>query len=253
MMIKITKHCSMGCPHCMNDAKPCNEHMDWDTYKKALRFQKQYGGPFLILTGGEPTEHPDFPKMLDYLADFCNENGVFPCVTTNGIWLQEHEEFLSYMIYRCPVMEFQVTSVPQLYPQLVDKSSPIFSKKYKKNVTLCEEIENMYPQGRAKTNGYDWPNSKGPKCFNIRLILHQIEHKSLQIAMSMMAVKGKSCTPHIDIYGNIRVGESDLCPVCSNINKSEKEIIQDILDFHCDGCHEVKGRIEQKFLDILGE
>ena len=54
MMIKITEKCSMGCIHCMNNATPNGKHMDFDIFQRVVSFQKQYGGPFCIITGGEP-------------------------------------------------------------------------------------------------------------------------------------------------------------------------------------------------------
>jgi MoaA/NifB/PqqE/SkfB family radical SAM enzyme len=64
MMIKITEKCSMGCSHCMNNATPNGKHMVDATFVKVIKFQKKYGGPFCMITGGEPSEHPMFKQYL---------------------------------------------------------------------------------------------------------------------------------------------------------------------------------------------
>ena len=51
MVIKITEKCSMGCSHCMNNALPTGKHMSFDTFKDVIKFQKQYGGAFCMISG----------------------------------------------------------------------------------------------------------------------------------------------------------------------------------------------------------
>ena len=109
MMIKITEHCSMGCSHCMNNATPNNKHMDLNTFKKALDFQKTYGGPFCMITGGEPTEHPAFAFYLGIAMETLKN--CYVTVATNGVWMQDNADFVSNMnnMYGNRLM-FQVTN-----------------------------------------------------------------------------------------------------------------------------------------------
>ena len=248
MMIKITEHCSMGCTHCMNNATPNNKHMDFDTFKKVIGFQKEYGGSFVIITGGEPTEHPEFQKFLRYTIQELKQ--TFITITTNGLWLQNNYNFVKQLL-NChdKYVMFQVTNDKRYYPTPLDESHPVYQLG---NVVLCTEIEHIYPQGRAADNNLEW-SSKGCKCFNIRAILHQINIKNLRVAIGMLSVMGKFCTPHIDIYGNIKLGESDLCPVCSNISKIHDDIVKDILNFKCDKCRHVNQALSQEHRKIIGE
>ena len=248
MMIKITEHCSMGCTHCMNCATPNGKHMSIETFQKAIDFQKQYGGPFCIITGGEPTEHPAFPYMLGIAMERLNH--CYITVTTNGLWMQNNANFVFNMnqIYGTRLM-WQVTNDDRYYPIRVDWNHSVFQFE---NVITCDKVEHIYPQGRAMDNNMEW-ESKASKCFNVRAIAHQFTIKDLSLIISTLAVKGKFCTPHISIDGHIRLGESDLCPNCSHIDKSQMEIIDDILNFRCSGCKIINDNLPENFRKIIGE
>lgn len=248
MMIKITEKCSMGCTHCMNRATPEGKHMNFPTFQKAIEFQKKYGGPFCIITGGEPTERTVFINILNYAIDMLPDCII--TVTTNGVWMQTHEDYIKHLYeeYGTRVM-FQVTTDKRFYPTLIDLSLPVF---HYGNVLVCTEVPQIKPQGRALDNNLEW-ESKCSSCFNVRAITHQVEDKNLQSIIGILASKGKFCTPHIAIDGHIKLGESDLCPNCSHIDKPHDEIIKDILDFRCKGCKHVNDRLDDMYKKIIGE
>lgn len=241
MMIKITEVCNMGCKHCMNDAKPYGHHMTMDMFRQAVHFQCLYGGPLMIITGGEPTEHPKFEEMVNYATSV---HTYYPIripllitITTNGVWMQDNFNFVEWTI-RNKNVTWQVTTVDGLYPYKIDTELPVFKLK---NVVVCREIEAMYPMGRALENNLPW-QSKASKCFNIRAISKQLadQHKlgncAMRTILSTMAANGKMCTPHIAPNGAIKLGESDLCPICSWLDRPEHEILEDILNFECHKC-----------------
>ena len=248
MMIKITEKCSMGCTHCMNDATANGKHMTDDVYKKVIDFQKRYGGLFCMITGGEPSEHPAFKAYIAYAKR--KLPNVFITIATNGTWMEDNYQYINDMYYKYQeTLLFQVCNDPRYYPKHVDFSHPVFSLP---NVIVIDNVPKIYPQGRAVTNNLEW-SALGSKCFNVRAMTHQIEHKSLEFIIAMLAVKEKICTPHITIDGSIKVGESDLCPVCSHIDKSEEEIIQDILTFRCQKCNHVNKNLSKNLREIIGE
>ena len=247
MLIKITQKCSMGCTHCMNNALPTGKHMDFDTFVKAIDFQKKHNIPFCIISGGEPTEHPEFEKFLKYALQ--ELPGTHITVTTNGVWLQKYESLVKDIndYYKNMVL-FQVTSVPEYYPTKIDLSLPVFSIP---NIVICREIESMYPQGRALDNNYPW-TCKASRCTNIRLMAHQLGFTGLSGVLLTMAMKGFFCTPHINIDGSIILGESDLCPKCSHIDKTDEEILDDILSFQCHSCDFINKKLPIEAKRILG-
>lgn len=246
MVIKITEKCSMGCSHCMNNALPTGKHMDFDTFKDVIRFQKQYGGAFCIISGGEPGEHPEFLKFLKYALQELPD--VYLTIATNGTWMPNYYDAISNLADMYDNVLFQVTTVDAYYPTKIDLNNPVYSLS---NVIVCREIENMYGQGRALTNHFEYRN-KCSRCMNLRLMTHQAPNRKLKVILDTLALKGFFCTPTISINGEIKLGESDLCPVCSDIHKSEQEIIDAILNFHCHQCDHINKNLSQQCLDIIG-
>ena len=248
MMIKITEHCSMGCSHCMNAATPNNVHMDFDTFRKAIRFQKEHGGSFMLITGGEPTEHPQFKEFLRYAL----KNTVcLITVATNGVWMTQHEEYIRNLqdVYG-DRLTWQVSADPRYYPSPVNLMLPVFQLD---GVVTSDKIGPIYPMGRAEENGIGHFD-KASKCFNIRAVARQVSLScKLGHIIGIMNVKGFFCTPHIAVDGSIKVGESDLCPPCSHIDKPEDKIREDIRNFKCHKCDEVNNKLPKEYRELLGD
>ena len=257
MLLSITESCHMGCSHCMDDAKPCDRHMSKETFKDAIEFFNKFGGMELIITGGEPTDHPDWLPFLYYAlrnAKGSMYNNAHITLITNAMNIAGKRDIQTYLLslmdmYRlehgASKLSIQVTHVDKYYPQEVDLSEPFFN-----TTIICREIEAMYPMGRAKTNNLPW-KSKCSKCFNIRSLAGSV--RSLKEVTSIMALYGKFCTPQIDISGNIKLGESVLCPVATNIYKSDAEIMANIRAFTCGNCAEVNKNLTNEQLKAIGE
>ena len=239
MLIKITDKCSMGCTHCLSDCKPDGEHMSFETFKKAITFNFDRAGDSpILISGGEPTEHPEFKKFLGYtltykkLQEGANLKRFAPItVTTNGLWLVENMDFVKSLESFTNDIIFQVVVDDRYYPIHVNEEVLSSSDL----ITVCHNVPAIYPQGRALQNNIP-TQRKSSNCFNVRAIAKQINPNKLEDIIMNQFFRGHLCTPHIDIDGNIKLGESRLCPVCSNIDKSDNEIIDDIINFQCHQC-----------------
>jgi MoaA/NifB/PqqE/SkfB family radical SAM enzyme len=67
MILVITDKCSMGCTHCLSDCKPDGQHITLEQFKQNLEFALRTIGrnpQILILSGGEPFEHPQIREIL---------------------------------------------------------------------------------------------------------------------------------------------------------------------------------------------
>jgi len=63
----ITTHCNKGCPYCFaheNRKHDPNSYMDIEKFKRLVKKSK---GSRVKLLGGEPTEHPQFKEIVDFL------------------------------------------------------------------------------------------------------------------------------------------------------------------------------------------
>src|SRR4051812_18340244 len=68
--LSITAKCNRDCSYCFAletlDALHLSEQaMSWDVFERSLDFLERSGMDEARLLGGEPTIHPDFPRMLE--------------------------------------------------------------------------------------------------------------------------------------------------------------------------------------------
>lgn len=252
-MIKITQKCSMGCKHCMNDATPEGRHMSIEKLKDVMDFIKKINlkGP-IIISGGEPTEHPDFEKFCYYIMEYTlkNDLDVTYIVTTNGFWIVDHPEETKKILAlgdELRKIEFQVSADVRYYPKRLPVHKRILREK---GIILCDDCvgNNIYPQGRAVKNHIEQGSSiKMTRCANCHLMATQLKingNLKLSTIVNNLFKANKFCTPHIRPDGSIAIGESDLCPVVSNIYKSDEEIGKDIFECTCNECQKYLKPIE---------
>ena len=257
MMVKITEKCTMGCTHCMNAATPDGKHMSLSTFEESLCFlaNNELCEQILLITGGEPTEHPEFFKLLDIMFEMQKD---FPfliavAVTTNGEALQnDHEPYLkSIKVAKEAGIDlfYQVSADVRYYPRRIQTHKRIFREP---NIVLCDDcIRWIYPQGRAKENNLDW-KANSSKCFNVRAIAHQLpENARLRDIEQLLLQHEKSCTPHIGVNGEIKLGESDLCPACATIYDDMDTIMSKIRNFKCDACDFINNRLPEQYRRLL--
>ena len=256
MLLKITEKCSMGCSHCMNDAKPDGKHMSLETLEDSLNIIVRNNiYHCLIITGGEPTEHPVFPMFMGYIIASLEKHNLksIITVTTNGFWILDNEENRECAKRiaagsKNVQVNFQVSADPRFYPKRLDVTKRIWREK---GFVLCDNcIERIYPQGRAKTNNLTW-EAKGSKCFNIRALTKQLPSPTLESVIWALATKAKFCAPMIKINGDIVLGESFLCPSCASIYDSGEDIIQKIKDFKCNGCDIINSNLDMRYRQFV--
>lgn len=67
MLLKITRKCLMGCNHCIENATPDGEHMTIEVFENTLEFLKRINPFSILITGGEPTDSPNFFYIMKRL------------------------------------------------------------------------------------------------------------------------------------------------------------------------------------------
>jgi uncharacterized radical SAM superfamily Fe-S cluster-containing enzyme len=67
-LLEVTSSCNLKCPMCFASSGPGGEHLSFDACRAAIdRLVAVEGRPEVLqLSGGEPTLHPDFGRILDY-------------------------------------------------------------------------------------------------------------------------------------------------------------------------------------------
>ena len=64
ILVELTNHCNLSCKHCFDNRHSADGYLSIQTLETILKNAKQHGFDYLSLTGGEPTLHPEFEKIL---------------------------------------------------------------------------------------------------------------------------------------------------------------------------------------------
>lgn len=98
MLIQISNQCDEGCPHCLQDSREDGGLMPFDTFKDAVRFGYNTGWHLFLITGGEPTMHPDMEKLIRWFDDMSQKikrefgTPIMFAIATNGTWIEDAEK-----------------------------------------------------------------------------------------------------------------------------------------------------------------
>lgn len=92
LTIELTNYCNLSCKHCMQDKNSAIQYLSYTLMEKIIKEAALYGFNLFSFTGGEPTQHPDFEKIISLTA----KNGYYYTMITNGLnFLQAYRAILS--------------------------------------------------------------------------------------------------------------------------------------------------------------
>jgi hypothetical protein len=223
MLVKVTTQCTMGCPHCMEDAMPRGEHMDMEVFRQTIKFIERMNkyplSRTILLSGGEPTEHPQLYDFLNLLSDW------FVTICSNGMFLKEQKHPL-LKIAKKQAIVIQVSADHRYYSK---KIAEIIHPQ----IQYCNTISTIAPIGRAKNNRLP-ASRRSPFCFNLRSICNSL--RSFTATLAFLRKKGYFCTPSIDAHGNVLAGESRFCHKIGTVESSDEELTQSICSMRCNAC-----------------
>lgn len=252
MIINITQHCTLRCPHCMQNAGPeRSEMMSRDTFIQALRFAKNIGSKVVMLSGGEPTSHPEF---FDFLELLINSDFISVAVLSNGTFIRDHTftEKFAQMVSKRDGFLLQITSIKGLYTNYDEVHKPHLKalRMFGDKVALCDKSSDvqMKPLGRA-CSGEWYEEAKRingfPSCINSSLILAQVAVFEGTGIGEFFERHQRFCLPMVSWNGDIRLGEAEQCKVVANISEPMSSIKQKLFSFRpCGGCDSYKWRLQ---------
>jgi hypothetical protein len=93
-LVEITSSCNLECPMCYSASGPGGKHLSFEECKRSIdRLVETEGRPEVLqLSGGEPTIHPDFLRLVEYA---CGQPIDVVMVNTNGVRFAHDEGLLS--------------------------------------------------------------------------------------------------------------------------------------------------------------
>lgn len=219
MLIRVTMRCQMQCSHCLVDARPNGAHISLETFHQALEFSVRLGDPIILLSGGEPTEHPRIVELIREAQEVAGQ----VVVITNGMWLHDPIRTIELLATGA---NFQVTNDPRFYPHRLPEA-----ELETEQVTYVYRVTTMTRLGRYR----DESNRLGPACFNLRSGVHAFGSFGMGVSWLRWEAR-KFCTPSIDIDGTIRAGESSQCFALGSIWSGMAELTEATLAHDCDRC-----------------
>jgi len=247
LILRITNKCNMNCTHCFDNASPNGKHMDFDNFRDSLKFIPKTGAKMILLTGGEPSEHPQFIEIVELLKRKM-ERPELLIIASNGMFL--HNKQYAKEILSLGIM-IQITNDKRFYPQGV----PVIEHE---NLCYITEINHLFPIGRAVTNNLCMDDMEikitYPKCFNARSIIRSGHITSFQDLMEFYEFKlQKFCIPSIDINGGVHIGETDECFQIGTVRDNPKILFDNIKSLKIGDCNKcgLEDNISGKYRDVL--
>jgi len=224
MLIMITNQCFENCPHCMEDSNPNGQIMDARAFHKAIKFAQYIGCSSVILSGGEPTTHPDFFKFCKSL----NDDYKMPfTIVSNGTWCDD-EKIVRQVKRICSDFKYMIgmqVYTNKLFYKDYDKihNNKAFFDSFDGKITLDEsQIRSMQDLGRARTCEIAQKmcdeSEYHMSCLNAALISKQVSYPTAYGKQLEMNAK-HFCHPMVDFNGYVHLSESWLCPNVGNVTK----------------------------------
>ena len=213
----------MACPHCLDDANPHAPLMSEETCSKAVSFAKHSGDYLLIVSGGEPTEHPKFFDCCRIVS----QAGLRFSVCSNGMWLGDpQKEWAMEKVARlngfCGGQIYTNPKWYRLHKQTVAKWKEVGAKWEAMHFVFdTTDIRGMKDIGRAKTCPEALKEAEASPYHNSCLssCLTLAQSPTPQEFFRLMFMQQRFCTPMVDFKGDVHMSESCLCPTCGNVNK----------------------------------
>jgi len=95
-LVEITSSCNLSCPMCYASSGPGGKHLSYEECCCSIDRLVQVEGraEVLQLSGGEPTIHPEFARILEYA---CEQAIDIVMINTNGVRLAHDEALLEQL------------------------------------------------------------------------------------------------------------------------------------------------------------
>jgi hypothetical protein len=238
----------------MSDCNKNGEEMSLDTLNNVCDFIEERRidtvKPLILgISGGEIFEHSKIIECLDIILDrFGSRKNIGFMLASNGRILSETPEYIDYIRniknkYGKQKILIQITDDDRFYPTKLTQKQRYWLEKVGAVIDTVPGHKDdrkrcLYPQGRALSNfDESYWYTIAPKCVNCRLAALQGVN-TFKDLVQVMTDNMKNCTPTISPLGEIKLGESRLCPAVATIYDSDEEIFNNIRNSNCNGCKE---------------
>lgn len=218
MLLLLTNSCRMGCSHCMNDCLPSGEHMTEKTLDDVIKFLLKANIKHLVISGGEPTEHPNFVKFTTKIIEKVNSSILF--IASNGMFVDSEQKTneMRELLKDNRITGLQITNVAEYYPRH-DIIRKLVSLDFQDRMVIATHLVDMIMLGRALKNHRTDPSFRGPSCTNFYSLSRQGIVDFFEMIKYLEENSMSSfCKPMIDPQGYVHVGENLDCTKLGHVN-----------------------------------
>jgi MoaA/NifB/PqqE/SkfB family radical SAM enzyme len=200
-----------------------------ETCRNAVSFAKDSGERLLIVSGGEPTDHPRFFDMCRIVS----QSGLSFSICSNGMFMGDPKkewqmEKVANLAGFCGGQIYSNPKWYRLHNQTIAKWNAQAPKWEMLHLHLdTTDIRGMQDLGRAKNcpeaiaeaEASPYHNSCLASCTTL------VQSEDSHEFFNLMFMQHRFCTPLIDVAGNVHMSESWLCPSCGNVNTDTRDML----------------------------
>lgn len=232
MLICITNRCHFECSHCMKNSNKNGQHMSIKTFQAALDFGLKFKANNIMLTGGEPSLHPQYIEMVNLARN--TMKGVIS-IASNGWYIKDGKVPEQYKVQnKNKGILLQISYDEKYYPPWSGASTAIensndyvFIHNKTKKLSKCTKLMNR--------KDIDF-NKKSISCPMLRENIKNGYINNFSQYIMLIESMLKICVPVVDVNGNIRIGETDICATIGNVYSSNDELIENARNTTCNNC-----------------
>jgi MoaA/NifB/PqqE/SkfB family radical SAM enzyme len=104
IVVELTNYCNLSCKHCFDKRHSAGGYLNIGTLERILQNAKRHGFDHIALTGGEPTLHPEFQKILEMVLRAGYEVGF----VTNGWNFIDIYKQMTEALFKVSVINFSL-------------------------------------------------------------------------------------------------------------------------------------------------
>lgn len=220
----------MGCKHCMQDSTPNGGHMTETVFDDAIKWIARHYAyathNVLLITGGEPTEHPMFFDFMERLLSMRYYKQIMVVIVSNGDWLKDSVKTykMRQLFSKYHNLSMQVSAFRKYYKSadFVEQNIRNYAKVSQR--ILIEDLDgelNIMDIGRARQNCRDELYDGNAACIPF---LMRVKQLGLENAMKLNVRMFRYCTPMIDYRGYLHMSESIMCKPFGSIYDDDDEL-----------------------------